>query len=121
MTAVQKEGRSERVFDVQYLDPAMSSTKAQTAVDEAYRLTHKGGALYEAKNAITDGYNRIDEIEAMENLTDTEKTELERAVRREMIEAALDAKEAMEDYDAKYRYKGILPRYFYGAMLDLTK
>lgn len=121
MTAVQKEGRSERVFDVQYLDPAMSSTKAQAAVDEAYRLTHKGGALYEAKNAITDGYNRIDEIDAMENLTDTEKTELERAVRREMIEAALDAKEAMEDYDAKYRYKGILPRYFYGAMLDLTK
>ena len=121
MTAVQKEGRSDRVFDVQYLDPAMSSTKAQAAVDEAYRLTHKGGALYEAKNAITDGYNRIDEIEAMGNLTDTEKTELERAVRREMIEAALDAKEAMENYDAKYRYKGILPRYFYGAMLDLTK
>lgn len=121
MTAVQKEGRSDRVFDIQYLDPAMSNAKAQAAIDEAYSLTHKGGVLYEAKQAITDGYNRIDEVEAMEDLSDQEKAELERSIRREMIEVALDAKEAMEDYDARYRYSGILPRYFYRQMLNMTE
>lgn len=121
MDAVQKEGRSEREFDIQYLDPSMSNEKAQNAIDEAYKLTHKGGALYEAKKVISDGYSRIDEIDGMDALSDEEKTELERAVRREMIESALDAREAMEDYDARYRYSGILPRYFYRAMLNLTE
>lgn len=121
MDAVQKEGRSEREFDIQYLDPSMSNEKAQNAIDEAYKLTHKGGALYEAKKVISDGYSRIDEIDEMDALSDEEKTELERAVRREMIESALDAREAMEDYDARYRYSGILPRYFYRAMLNLTE
>ena len=69
---------------------------------EAYDLTHKGGAIAEAKTFLSEGYDRIDEINANDSLSPEQKYTLTSDVRREMIEVALEANEAAAAYNEKY-------------------
>ena len=111
LNAVSKAGNSGRDMQIQYLNPALDRRQKTRAVDEAYDLTHSGGELYEAKKEISALYDEIDAINARENLTDRQRKLLIDDARREMIEIALDVQETMDDYNARYRYEGILPRW----------
>lgn len=80
----------------------LSTTQARKAYDDAYKLTHKGGKLYDTKKKITDYYNQIDKINGRQDLTDGEKYTLTTDVRRKMIREVLRANEVVEDYRQKY-------------------
>lgn len=112
MEQVSNEGRSKRNLDIPYLNPNLSDRDRELAVQEAYELSHKGGALYEAKKSLGELDDEIDEINAREDLTDRQKYLLTNDKRKEKLEIALDAQEVMQDYDARYRYKGMLMTMF---------
>ena len=80
----------------------LSSAEAKKAYDEAYKLTHKGGKLYDTKKRITDYYNQIDRINANTTMTDSDKYSATTDVRRKMIREVLRANEIVEEYRQKY-------------------
>lgn len=100
LTSVTKAGSNKRSMDM--LRSGLTQYEARTAYDEAYDLTHAGGAIYEAKKFMTNGYKRIDEIEANPELSEDEKYIMTSSIRREMIELALDANEEMATFRERY-------------------
>ena len=112
LQAVSKAGRSARDFEIDYLKPTLTEAQRARAVEEAYRLTHSKGDLYEAKKELGELDDEIDAINARTDLTDRQKHLLASDVRREKIEIALDVQEVVDDYNARYKYEGLLPRFF---------
>lgn len=111
MTTVYKAGNSKRNFDIDYLNPSLSDRGRRRAIREADDLIHSGGEIYEAKKDISAGYDKIDQINDRDDLTDDEKYTLTQKVRRDMIETALDVRETMNDYDTRYKNDGIVKRF----------
>lgn len=118
LNAVYKAGNSKRDFDIDYLNPALSDREHERAIREADDLIHSGGEIYEAKKEISAGYDKIDQINGRNDLTDEEKHMLTQRVRREMVETALDVREIVEDYNARYKYNGIVPRWLASKFID---
>jgi hypothetical protein len=100
MDAVVAAVKNERPLNM--LRQGLSFDEGQQAYEEAYALTHKDGIVYEASKFISDTYKAIDAINARTDLTDEEKYELTSAQRREMIEYALEANEAVQAFREKY-------------------
>lgn len=97
VTAAAKNNRPANM-----LRRGLSDDELKAAYQEAYDLTHKGGAIAEAKTFLSEGYDRIDEINANDSLSPEQKYTLTSDVRREMIEVALEANEAAAAYNEKY-------------------
>ena len=100
LTQVTKAASNDRPANM--LRRGLSEDEQKAAYQEAYDLTHKGGAIADAKTFISDGYNRIEAINANDTLTPEQKYTLTSEVRREMIKAALQANEAADAYNQKY-------------------
>lgn len=80
----------------------LADGELRAAVDEAKALISSGGALYEVKKALTDGYAEIDQINARTDLSDHEKYVLTSQKRHEMMEEALAGQEVIGEYRRKY-------------------
>ena len=111
LNAVYKAGSSKRQFDIEYLSPALSERERRRAITEADDLIHSGGEIYEAKKEISAGYDKIDQINERDDLTDEEKHVLTQRIRKQMVETALDVQEIVEDYNVRYKYNGVIPRW----------
>lgn len=111
LNAVYKAGSSKRKFDIDYLNPALSERERRRAITEADDLLHSGGEIYEAKKEISAGYDKIDQINERDDLTDEEKHVLTQSIRKQMVETALDVQEIVEDYNVRYKYNGVIPRW----------
>lgn len=117
LTSVTKAGDNNRPMDM--LRSGLTQYEASAAYEEAYDLMHAGGAIYEAKKFVTNGYKRIDEIEANPDLSEDEKYDLTSSIRREMIEMALDANEEMAAFRERYLDgETFLGRFMKGTMMD---
>ena len=111
MNRIYKAGSSKRNFDIDYLDPTLTDRDRRRAIREADDLIHSGGDIYEAKKEISEGYDRIDQINDRDDLTDEEKYTLTSKIRKDMVETALDVQEVMNDYDTRYKNDGIMKRF----------
>lgn len=111
LNAVYKAGSSKRQFDIDYLNPALSERERRRAITEADDLIHSGGEIYEAKKEISAGYDKIDQINERDDLTDEEKHVLTQRIRKQMVETALDVQEIVEDYNVRYKYNGVISRW----------
>lgn len=80
----------------------LTPRQAQRAYATAYDLTHSGGKLYECEKTISDGYERIEKINARDDLTNDEKYELTQKIRIDMCRAALKANEVYAQFDEAY-------------------
>lgn len=100
LNEVVKAGKNEKKFNM--LRETLKPYEFEDAYDEAYKMTHAGGVIYETKQLINEMYDEIESVEADQTLTDEQKYELTSAARRTMIEAALEANEAMAQYREKY-------------------
>ncbi len=100
LTTVVKAGDNGREFNM--LRGDLTPRQAQKAYDEAYDLTHSGGTLYEAKQTISEGYERIKAINARTDLTDEEKYEKSSKIRAKMCELALEANQEFAKYQEKW-------------------
>ena len=118
LQAVYKAGNSKRDFDIDYLNPNLSSAERRHAISEADDLIHSGGDIYEAKKDISALYDKIDEINDRDDLADDEKYVLVQKVRRDMVEIALDAQEIVNDYDARYKDNSIIKKFMNNIFLN---
>ena len=100
LTTVVKAGDNGREFNM--LRGDLTPRQAQKAYDEAYDLTHSGGTLYEAKQTISEGYEKIKAINARTDLTDEEKYEKSSKIRAKMCELALEANQEFAKYQEKW-------------------
>ena len=100
LTTVVKAGDNGKEFNM--LRGDLTPRQAQKAYDVAYDLTHKGGVLYEAKQAISEGYEQIDAINGRDDLTDEQKYELTNSIRMKMCRLALKANEVYAKYEELY-------------------
>lgn len=100
LTQVTDAAKNNRPANM--LRRGLSEDERKAAYQEAYDLTRKGGIIADAKTFLSDGYDRIDEINANDTLTPGQKYTLTSDVRREMIEVALEANEAAAAYNEKY-------------------
>lgn len=100
LTTVVKAGENGKEFNM--LRGDLTPRQAQKAYDVAYDLTHKGGVLYEAKQAISEGYEQIDAINGRDDLTDEQKYELTNSIRMRMCRLALKANEVYAKYEELY-------------------
>ena len=100
LTQVTDAAKNNRPANM--LRRGLSEDERKAAYQEAYDLIHKGGIIADAKTFLSDGYDRIDEINANDTLTPEQKYTLTSDVRREMIEVALEANEAAAAYNEKY-------------------
>lgn len=100
LTQVTDAAKNNRPANM--LRRGLSEDERKAAYQEAYDLTRKGGIIADAKTFLSDGYDRIDEINANDTLTPEQKYTLTSDVRREMIEVALEANEAAAAYNEKY-------------------
>lgn len=100
LTQVTDAAKNNRPANM--LRRGLSEDERNAAYQEAYDLTHKGGIIADAKTFLSDGYDRIDEINANDTLTPEQKYTLTSDVRREMIKVALEANEAAAAYNEKY-------------------
>jgi hypothetical protein len=101
LTTVVKAGDNGREFNM--LRGDLTPRQAKRAYDEAYDMTHSGGMLYEAKQTISEGYEKIKAINARTDLTDDEKYEKSSRIRAKMCELALNVNQEF----AKYREKWV--------------
>lgn len=92
--------KNERPLNM--LRRGLTDDEARAAADEAKSLTSTNGALGQAKQFLSDGYARIDEIEARTDLSDHEKYLMTSEIRREMMDNTLAAQELIGEYKAKY-------------------
>lgn len=118
LQAIYKAGSSKRDFDIDYLNPRLNDMERRRAIREADDQIHSGGDIYDAKKEISAGYDKIDEINDRDDLTEEEKHVLVQRVRRDMVETALDVQEIMNDYDARYKNNGIIRRFLEGVFLN---
>ena len=95
-----KAGDNGKEFNM--LRGDLTPRQAQKAYDVAYDLTHSGGTLYEAKQAISEGYEQIDAINGRDDLTDEQKYELTNSIRMRMCRLALKANEVYAKYEELY-------------------
>lgn len=117
LTSVTKAGGNDRPMDM--LRSGLTTYEASAAYDDAYEMMHAGGAIYGAKKFMTNGYKRIDEIEANPDLSEDEKYDLTSGIRREMIEMALDANEEMATFRERYMDgETFLGRFMKGTVMD---
>lgn len=100
LTTVVKAGDNGKEFNM--LRGDLTPRQAQKAYDVAYDLTHSGGTLYEAKQAISEGYEQIDAINGRDDLTDEQKCELTNNIRMKMCRLALKANEVYAKYEELY-------------------
>ena len=100
LTTVIKAGDNGKEMNM--LRGDLTPRQAQKAYQDAYDLTHSGGAIYEAKQTISDGYERIDAINGRDDLTDEEKVELTDTIRRNMCRVALRANEIYARFEQAY-------------------
>lgn len=111
MTEVYKAGNSKRNLEIDYFRPNLTERERRRGIREADDLIHSGGDIYEAKKDISAGYDRIDQINDRDDLTDEEKHVLIQKVRRDMVETALDIQEVMNDYNTRYKDDGIVKQF----------
>lgn len=111
MNAVYKAGKSKRDFEIDYFRSDLTDRERRRAINEADDLIHSGGDIYEAKKDISAGYDRIDQINNRDDLTDEEKHTLIQKIRRDMVETALDVQEVMNDYNTRYKDNGIVKQF----------
>ena len=97
---VVKAGDNGKEFNM--LRGDLTPRQAQKAYDVAYDMTHKGGVLYEAKQAFSEGYEKINAIGGRDDLTDEEKYELINGIRMKMCRLALKANEAYAKFEELY-------------------
>lgn len=100
LNTVVKAGENGKEFNM--LRGDLTPRQAQKAYDVAYDLTHSGGTLYEAKQAISEGYEQIDAINGRDDLTDEQKCELTNSIRMKMCRLALKANEVYAKYEELY-------------------
>lgn len=100
LTTVVKAGDNGREFNM--LRGDLTPRQAKRAYDEAYDMTHSGGTLYEAKQTISEGYEKIKAINARTDLTDEEKYEKSSKIRAKMCELALEANQEFAKYQEKW-------------------
>ena len=100
LTTVVKAGDNGREFNM--LRGDLTPRQAKRAYDEAYDMTHSGGVLYEAKQTISEGYEKIKAINARTDLTDDEKYEKSSRIRAKMCELALDVNQEFAKYQEKW-------------------
>lgn len=100
LTTVVKAGDNGKEFNM--LRGDLTPRQAQKAYDVAYDLTHSGGVLYEAKQAISEGYEQINAINGRDDLTDEQKYELTNSIRMRMCRLALKANEVYAKYEELY-------------------
>lgn len=100
LNTVVKAGENGKEFNM--LRGDLTPRQAQKAYDVAYDLTHSGGVLYEAKQAISEGYEQIDAINGRDDLTDEQKCELTNNIRMKMCRLALKANEVYAKYEELY-------------------
>lgn len=74
----------------------------EEAVDEATKMNKKGGIFYDADQEISDLWDEISEIEQATVLTDSEKAEQIRVIRREMNDIMTNALEEWSIYKMYY-------------------
>ncbi|MGN1369978.1 MAG: LPD38 domain-containing protein [Aristaeellaceae bacterium] len=110
LSEVYKAGTSKRNFVVPHISEGLSEREKRRAINEADDLIHSGGEVYEAKKEISALYDKIDQINARDDLTDDEKYALTSRTRRKIIDYALDANEAVNDYMTRYVDNGIVKR-----------
>ena len=100
MESVAQAGKDEMPMNM--LRRSLTPEEAGLAYEEAYDMLHKGGILYDTKELIGGYYDAIDEINSRDGLAEDEKYELKKEQYQNIIEAALDAQEAMGEFKAKY-------------------
>ena len=100
LTQVTDAAKNNRPANM--LRRGLTEEEQKAAYQEAYDLTHKGGVIADAKAFLSDGYDRIEIINANDTLTPEEKYALTSEVRKEMIAVALEANEAAAAYNQKY-------------------
>ena len=100
LTTVVKAGDNGREFNM--LRGDLTPRQAKRAYDEAYDMTHSGGMLYEAKQTISEGYEKIKAINARTDLTDDEKYEKSSRIRAKMCELALNVNQEFAKYQEKW-------------------
>lgn len=100
LTTVVKAGDNGREFNM--LRGDLTPRQAKRAYDEAYDMTHSGGVLYEAKQTISEGYEKIKAINARTDLTDDEKYEKSSRIRAKMCELALNVNQEFAKYQEKW-------------------
>lgn len=110
LSEVYKAGTSKRNFVVPHISEGLSDREKRRAVNEADDLIHSGGEVYEAKKEISALYDKIDQIKARDDLTDDEKYALTSRTRRKIIDYALDANDAVNDYMTRYGNSSIVKR-----------
>ena len=110
LSEVYKAGTSKRNFVVPHISEGLSDREKRRAVNEADDLIHSGGEVYEAKKEISALYDKIDQINARDDLTDDEKYALTSRTRRKIIDYALDANDAVNDYMTRYGNSSIVKR-----------
>lgn len=97
LTQVTDAAKNNRPANM--LRRGLTEEEQKAAYQEAYDLTHKGGVIADAKAFLSDGYDRIEIINANDTLTPEEKYALTSEVRKEMIAVALEANEAAAAYN----------------------
>lgn len=88
--------------EIASLSPRLEDWEREMAADDAKYMTSKGGILYDAKSQISALYSEIDELSMRTDLDDEQKNTLIKQKRREMIDIAIEANSAMEEYREKY-------------------
>lgn len=99
------KGITKAVDDGKPLDVlryGLTDAEKQQAYKDAYALTHAGGAIYVAKQKISEGYAAIAEIDSNTTLTAKQKYQLTSEIRRDMLNNALDAQEQVGTFREKY-------------------
>ena len=109
MSAISRDGKKGRALTG--LRGDLTETERRMAIREADEMTHKGGVLYDTKAELKRLDERMDEINAMDSLTDEEKQTMTRSLRRQKIDAALDAQEVVNDYKTRYMDNSIVKRF----------
>ncbi len=92
--------KKDRPADV--LRGNLTEAERKQAYEDAYALTHSGGAFADAADRVSDLWAEIDDIQAKEGLTQKQKNLLAKDVRMEMIRVMLGAEEAKLTFDEKY-------------------
>ena len=87
-----------------YLRSGLTQEEANAAAAEAKALMSKGGALYEINNQAKDLWAEHDAILESDTMTDAQKEQAAREVRRQINALLLEGNTVMGDFWAKYGY-----------------
>ena len=121
ISQVTSAAKNDRPLNM--LRRGLTADEAEAAYAEAKQMTGTGGIIADTKKTISEKYAEIDEINANETLTTEQKTSLIKEARREMIDAALLANEAIGAYNERYITGSniVTNMLTAGSMLNVTK